>query len=185
MTTAEMLAHVRMKLDEDSAAFWSDAQIYQSLTNGQLQLSTILVDKESPLANPLIKNISASYSTTTEPSDMLKPIGLEVSSVPYLIRTGKRFDKERNSYLAGTASSPYVYFYKGYLDFDPTLIAGTYTLEYYKLPDDIDSGVEPTLRSQTHPAIVQYAVADLLLRDEKFQEASLEFNEYEKMVAKL
>lgn len=185
MTTAQMLAHVRMKLDEDSAGFWTDAQIYQSLANGQLQLATILADRESPLAQPLVKYSAVGFSTLTEPTDLMKPISVTLNTYPCLIRTGKRQDKEANSYLAGTTTNPFVYFYNGVIDFDPTATVGTYIIEYYKIPSDIALAVEPTLRDQTHPSIVQYAFADLLLRDEKYQEASLEFSEYEKMAGRL
>ena len=41
MTTAEMLAKIRMQLDEASASFWTDVQIYEELAEGQMQVVRI------------------------------------------------------------------------------------------------------------------------------------------------
>lgn len=183
MTTAQMLADVRTKLDEASAGYWTDTEIYKSLNNGQIFTLNALFGSDN--VSTCIKSLTVAYSTSSEPSDLLKPIGVTLNSSPCLIRSGDKQTKENNTYLTGSTSQPYVYFYSGFVSFDPTPTTGTYTIDYYKVPEDMTSLVEPTLREPTHPAIVQYAFADLLLKDEKHQESVVEFQKYEKMVANL
>lgn len=192
-----MLAHVRTLLDEASAGYWTDTEIYRSLTNGQTMTASKLHIKGSSLIENLRKDLAQSEASgwLNLPSDYWFFIGVKYASVgggteyPCLLRRGARFNKESNAYLAGTSSQPYVYVTDNTLDFDPSGSSGmtprTYTLSYYSKPTDISASVEPILLSITHPAITQYAFAELLLKDEKNQESALEFQKYNDMVASL
>lgn len=188
MTTAEMVARLRDLVDEDTASFFDDADIRMSLYNGQLQVATYLYNKnpEHPSLNPLrIIDTAIAYNTSTEPSSLWKPISVVLNDYPCRIRTGDRRVKQNNSYLAGTVTDPYVYFYTNALIFDPVPTSGTYDIEYYEVPSDIRLSHEPNLREETHDAIVQYAFGDLMRKQEKFQEEMAAFEKYNNMVARL
>ena len=185
MTTAEMLTHVRMLLDESSASFWGDSDIYLALTNGQKAIVSYLANsKKHDLLRPLAKTTNYNYNQLTIPSDYFIFISCRVNGTTnVMLRTGDIYAKQANSYLAGSSVNPFMYPRGGYFVFEPTLSTGTYDIQYYSVPADIALGVNPTLSAMTHDAMCQYAFAELLLRDTKHQESALEFKKFTDMVS--
>jgi hypothetical protein len=57
---------------------------------------------------------------------------------------------------------------------------GSYTLEYLENPSSIDgtTPTNPVLPAFTHPAIIQYAYALLLLKDQRSAESNQEYAKY-------
>ena len=187
-----MLTHVRMLLDESSASFWGDSDIYLALTNGQKAVASVLIQKKSPLADKLRKQATAAYGTDwlNVPSDYWSVISVTYRNliignyVACRERTGDIFVKQGNPYLAGSIEDPFFYVANGALVFEPTTTTSSaYKMLYYKLPTDISGSTEPTLNAATHDAICQYAFAELLLRDTKHQESALEFKKFTDMVS--
>lgn len=187
MTTAEMVTRLRDLVDEDTASFFDDADIKQSLDSGQRMVASELFNKNpnhSALAPLKQMQLAQAYTVSTEPSTLWKLISVVLNSYPCRIRTGDRRVKENNSYLAGSTTDPFVYHYNSRFDFDPTPTSGTYDVEYYRTPSDLTS-TDPNLREEAHEAIVQYAFGDLMRKQEKFQEELAAFEKYNNIMARL
>jgi hypothetical protein len=201
MTRTEMLARVRTLLDEASASFWTDTEIYSALADGQQEVANYFYKiysmalKENPeakLPQPL-ESLVISTSATTATSGVAKPSGFwHIISAKYantgglsgtfypcrVERINSMLDFNiNNTYLASSASDPKVY--EAYsasllLWFSPTPTGtGAYTLNYLQIPASITSSVDPVLPVQTHSAIVHWATSQMLLKDSKPQEAQL------------
>lgn len=200
MTTAQLLARARTLLDESSASFWTDAEIYSALTGGQQEVANYFLTLYKSKKGILPKSLEALYknvSSNTSTSGITTPSGLwhiikgsydyNASGNYYPCRiidisSNQDFDK-RNSYLAATSTDPIIYKeYAGssiiiyYLP-NPSVTAN-YTLSYLVYPTAISSGVDPTLTAETHEAILSYALFDLLMKDQRPQEAQLHLQKY-------
>ena len=55
---------------------------------------------------------------------------------------------------------------------------GAYSLNYLKVPSAIASGTEPTLPVQTHNAIVFYAVAQMMLKQDRADLGQVKMQEF-------
>lgn len=102
MTSTEMLSRLRGLLDESSAGFWTDAQLYQYLDSAQNLIINKLLDKQKQLKlalgnnyeietlKPLIK-LSSAISTSTNPNISLSGISdlLEIYQVYLYDNTNK------------------------------------------------------------------------------------------------
>lgn len=185
MTTAQMVAEVRTKLDESSSGFWSDTEIYRALNNGQITtVSKLHSQKKTHYLSELKSRKTGTSSDLTLPTDFWQYISCDVDSDGCLLRTGDRWIKENNYYLTGETKQKYIYLDGGSIEFSPT-INGIYRFEYYKKPTEVSSTAEPILDDRIHPSIVQYAYSQLLLKDEKHEQSLLELQKYDKMVAEL
>lgn len=183
MTTAEMLARVRTLLDEASAGFWTDAEVYYALTDGQIETINILIKmfeqtNELPKALIPLGKTQTGSGTASLAADFLYPVSMvaTLNSVPIFIRGfGKHRDHLiENTYLASSSTQPYAYFQGSQVVLETTL---AWALDYIKKPADIESGVDPTIGAGAHDAIVQYAFA-YILRKIKDPRADNEFNKY-------
>lgn len=131
MTSTEMLSRVRGLLDEASAGFWTDAQLYQYLDSAQSIIISKLLDKQKQLKiirgndyeietlKPLIK-LSSAIATTTTPNISLSSITdlIEIYQVYLYDNTNKNElqlnyiplhefrRRKENSYTSHTYSKP-------------------------------------------------------------------------------
>jgi len=207
MTSPNMLAKLRTLLDEASATFWSDTECYASLADGQrevINFALIFYNKNPehipevlrPLLTSTSSTIGSSGSSASLPASFIAPVSVKYShtngtQVPTFIRSNGQghFFKQANSLLQPVATTPFTYFcyfLAGTIVFE-TAAATTsgYTLEYLALPTDIASGQNATIPDFTHNAIVQYAYAQLLLKDKKHQEAAQEWQKFMAMLPNL
>lgn len=205
MTSVQMLSRVRDLLDENSASFWSDANIYVYLSEAQRQLTNIALKlyqakrdimPNTPIPDvlrPLITVVvnlafgSTGTSTVALPSDYLSDIHVEyddnASSPIPAFRVGEnqnRYFNQNNSFLKSTQAQ-YTYWVDGAnLNFG-TAVSGTgaYRLTYLKQPTEINATpTNPILPSYTHEALCQYAVAEGYKRDKSFNESQLFYNQF-------
>lgn len=207
MTTAIMLARVRTLLDESSAGFWTDTEIYAALAHSQISVinEILKIYKLRSQANPStelpeeLRVLSVRASGTISASYVAIPTGLiwllnaswdhdaTGGEKPcYIISQDRQFNfREDNPYLAAASTQPIAYssqYQSGgqqAINFRPIYSTnGTYSIEYLKYPTAIASGQEPTLPESTHNAIIFYATATMLLKEEKISEAQSYFQNY-------
>jgi hypothetical protein len=194
-----MLARARTFLDEAVAAFYTDDEIFLSMSDGQNELITQLmniwkqkqfVNFEEPLPEvlaPVVVSATcsrASANTYTLPSDYLQQIAVAApGGEPILVRRqgmGKVAQKA-NTYLKAATGSDYCAVGSSIVS-EGTDHASV-TLTYVKSPANMTTSVDPALTSNSAKlAIVQYAFADLLKKDMRLQEAMQEFQKFLSMV---
>ncbi|RMG43484.1 MAG: hypothetical protein D6732_00040 [Methanobacteriota archaeon] len=212
MTSAEMLARVRTLLDEASAGLWSDSEIYSALSDGQRAIvqSVLAIYKVKKgdlpkVLAPLVTYAagaltSAGNPNATLPSDFLYHLNVEYdptgsSQKPCIVVDQKEEGRilRNNTYYSASNTDA---FYLAYYDvdtsgnyifhFDPTnSTTGAYAIRYIKTPTDIDGSTNPILPEIAHNAIVQYAFAELLAKDEKYTEANYEFRKFTQQLSQL
>ena len=191
MTYTEMLARTRDMLDESSAVYWSDANLYIYLSEGQRQIVNVALKiylaKREVIPNYPLPDILRTLIDETEdlsfgttgttydslPADFLYDLHVEyddngAAPIP-AFRAGEnamRTFNQNNSYL-GSSQSQYTYWVDGAnLNFG-TAISGTgsYRLTYLKKPTEIDGSTSAILPTYTHEAICKYAVSMALYKD--------------------
>lgn len=206
MTRTEMLARVRTLLDEASASFWTDTEVYSALADGQQEVANYFLniykikaeqDLDTLIPQPLEVLYTAETNTTatglvSRPSDFWHLVSATfaytggLSGTFYNCRierfSASMFYNINNTYLSATTTNPIVYdvfstsqkFY-----FQPAVSGtGAYSISYIKIPTAISSSVDPTLPVQTHSAIVHWATAQMLFKDDRPQEAQLHLQNF-------
>jgi len=170
MTSTEMLARLRTRLDESSAGFWSDSECYSALTDGQIEVLKFYAGKNSPVVRPLVTiytKTGISGTTTALPSDYLEIYSLKAHAKgfiekPCLRREGNRYKDEDNPYLSSEEDEVYYAVIGSNVVFETTFSNGSITMDYIAKPSDINAATEPTIDSTAHNAVVLYAHAFLL-----------------------
>ena len=212
MTSTDMLARTRTLLEESTAAFWTDAEIYAALADGQNAVINVLlgvykgksqINNQTELPyelTTLLENAAAAMASSSLniPTGFLWLVSAQwsyngtVTAKPCIIVNDDRtfVFLEDNTYLGATASNPKAYIAPVSsvmkINFLPAYAtSGTYGIRYLKTPTAIASGQNPTLPVSTHSAIVFYATAQMLYKDEKFQEAQMMLNDYSKELQNL
>ena len=197
MTSTVMLAAVRTILAESTAGFFTDAEIYTALADGQTEVIKYLIDiyrakrridSKTPLFYELESILNDDTGTTQSvavPSGFLELIsatfdhnGTGGENPCNIVNMNVLPFYENNTYLSATDVSPRVYI-KSISDvvtivFLPTL-SGTpaYTIHYLKSPTDIASGQNAVLPVTTHNAIVYFTVSRMLSKEQRLQEAQI------------
>jgi hypothetical protein len=186
MLNTEMLARVRTLLDEASAGFFTDAEIYSALTDGQKQVANFLLSKfqnyqklPEPLRPLLVNPVASSGTSINVPADYWHDFSLKYgSSVGAKQVAIKRELKdiaqvEDNSYLTD-------FYYTIDSDTINFGISGTqyYTLIYLKKPTAIDGSTQPILSESSHSAIVHWATAQMFIKDQKIPESQVMMKNY-------
>lgn len=207
MTRTEMLARVRTLLDEvGTASFWTDTEIYSALTDAQQETANyflrmynvaLMNNANSKLPQPL-ESLVISATATLATAGLTKPVDYwHIISASYANTGGLagtfypcRIEKLNpvlgfnlgNTYLAPSATDPKVYeAYSATLQlwFSPAPSGtGAYTLTYLKTPTSISASVDPILPVSTHSAIVHWATAQMLFKDQRPQEAQLHLQNF-------
>ena len=196
-----MLARTRTILDEASASFWTDTEIYSALADGQQECANYFLSiyKKIKEQNPLIalpQPLESLYLTTTGTTTtglVTNPTGFwHLILATYAYNGGTSYNTRLqslspallfdigNTYLTATATNPAVYQATAtQLLFLPTA-SGTanYAVGYIKTPSAITASVDPTLPVSTHSAIVHWAVAQMLFKDQRPQEAQLHIQNF-------
>ena len=187
MTEVEMLAKARMMLDEASAGFWTDVQIYEELSEGQNEVVKEALNRmwQSVEVPFVLSNQIKEFVTSTNANAyyVLQSDELWTISIDYAQEGGTEYPcrlsgvnrnidfSHLNTFTAGTTTDPVAEFKTigatvGWYFIPAT--AGNYdaTTKYIKEPADIASSVFPELSSTAHTSIVQFAFATLLSKDE-------------------
>lgn len=212
MTSAQMLSRLRFLLDEATASFWADADLYTMLSDGQREVANFGMTKfiSTPyqlrtsvglILEPLVVVQTSATNVTTGEIFVSLPTGFWYDlSVKYyttpsatlvpLLKRQKEANLthiEANSYFAATENVSMYY----YIDMVNSMLMfsnaastpnGVYMMNYIKIPTEISGAIEPILLAFTHEAILQYAYTQALLRDNKTQEAQVEYAKFVNLV---
>jgi len=188
MNNTEMLANLRMKLDEASADFFTDVECYQTLSNAQTILMGILpisvLAKNVASTTIPTGSLSGTVWSVTRP-DMVKILSAVFNgySCRRLLNEPMRIEAKENTYLAASITDPIVYEQSNKVIFepaDPTTNAATIT--YIPTPSDINASTSSVLIETTHPAIVQYALAELLKKQKLYPQSANEYGLFIQML---
>lgn len=182
-------AKVRTLLDESSAGFWSDTEIYNALSDGQREIVNIILSmykqRSAITANEklpeVLRNVFATTNSATGtqnlPTDYLTYLALYITTtnVPIYVRS-EGIDKHQrvNTYLASSSSQPYVSISATQVVNETSV---TWQMDYIKTPTDLSDSADPSLAPLAYQAMVSYAVAFLLNKDEN-QRAVQEFQTF-------
>lgn len=207
MLSTELLSRVRTLLDEVTSSFFLDTEIYSALTDAQqeaanyflrLYNSALINNADSKLPQPLESLVISSGTIATVTAGLTKPADYwQIISASYAY-TGDvvgtlypcRIEKLnpvlgfnlKNTYLAPSATDPKVYEAYGaslQLWFLPVPSGtGAYNLTYLKTPTSISASVNPILPVSTHSAIVHWATAQMLFKDQRPEEANLHLQNF-------
>lgn len=188
MTSALMLARLRTLLDEASASFWTDAEIYSALSDGQREVVDILFAKgrKHNLLKPLLKTATGSDTTSsgiTLPTDFKEFINASYTTLTTedqipcnVVDYDEIFLRDKdNTYLTPIRATPVVYLKATtglrLIYFEPTSSHCDYSIVYLKQPTEIDVSTQPILSPETHESIIMYAYSFLLRKDMRPAEA--------------
>jgi hypothetical protein len=201
MTSTVMLAALRTTLDESSADFWTDPEAYAALADGQNQVIERLLavyrakKKEDEYASlpyeleSLLNDDTGTTQTVAVPPGFLELVGaffnyndtIGLKPCKIMNNLDSYFFTEDNSYMSATGSNPLVGISSVSdvvsIFFVPTIEGtGSFSINYLKSPADIASGQNATLPVTTHNAIVNYAASRMLEKDQRIQEAQIQYN---------
>ncbi len=193
--TTTLVARIRTYLDEASAGFWTQDEIYKALTDGQREVISFVlaIYKQKIAVNPdekLPEVLRSCFYTTggvgsgVLPAGFLFPLSVYTSTVPVYIRPDgiQRGASKLNTYLTSSSTQPFCSFSGTQIVFETSV---TWTMEYLSLPlNDIDATHDPALSAISYNAIIEYATAFLLNKDENQraqQHLSKFFNEVQNL----
>lgn len=179
MTSAEMLTRSRVFLDEATETFYDTDNIYESLTQAQIELAQVIGNhwfrnlrednKPIPVAvRPLISDVSGVLAGgKISVTDFLVPIYLESGSDPIGIHTYL----EDDSLGRRLRSSPILdeglyYYYKlgGLYVINP--LDTSIRTNFIHKPTTISASVEPEIDLVAHDAVVERGLSILLADSE-------------------
>ena len=212
MTSTVMLAAMRTILDESSASFWTDAEAYAALADGQNEIIGLFlqvykakrkIDPDTELPQELailLENVTntGAVSSIVLPTGFLWLVnatwdhdGSGTLEPCYVVNHDRSFFfNEKNTFLAATPTSPKVYL----VDIGGVLKiqwlpanAGTaaYYYNYIKCPEVIASAVNAELPVETHNAIVHFAVSRMFTKDQRPQESQMHYGIYAQEIKQL
>lgn len=193
MTSTVMLAAVRTILDEASASFWTDAEVYAALADAQNEVIKKLLETYRQTGMIKFELRSVYFDDTGTNDNISVPAGfLELIKATYdhngtggqepceILDHRAVLEREDNSYTSATATEPVAYinstgdalkiFFLPAKDGTPAC-----TIYHISKPTDIASGQNATLPVTTHSAIVHYAVSRMLDKDQRPQESQAHY----------
>lgn len=210
MLSTDLITATRSLLDEASASFWTDNDLYLYLSDGQREIVNYLlaIYKAKSQVNPqeelpeILASLEKTISGTSivyvlaAPSDYLHLIDMQwgVHSgtlYPAFIRQSQRntIFEMNNTFLAGTTTNPIV-IVKGdssgskAFNFIPQ-VTGDYLGTYLRIPPILTASVNPLLPDNTKSAIVNYALASALAKDKNYSESSMFYQKFLQQIQSL
>jgi len=201
MLITEMLARLRTAIDEASAGFWSDAECYSALTDGQLEAFKILysTNPKDKRLQVLMKDASATITDNyiSIPVDMWENFIVtaewaKISGDDVVYCDILSYDKDlqylkSNSYKSPVSSRPIAYIKSSTalgnrIYFEPSGTSSDYVITYLTVPTAISASVEPQITPSLHPAIIVYALSFILRKAKLNERADAEFKNFIGMV---
>jgi len=171
MTSAEMLTVLKTKLD---SGFWTDTELYQALSNGQREVLTFLASS-GKYSKDYITRVTKNFTSDSEPVTESRPIvsaRYSYGGTNYyacrIYSVAEAVGVKDNSLLSPDEYDPVLYQNATEATLLPSPVGNQSKIEYTRLKDigDIDSSTQPKLDERTHNAIVQWAYAEVLSKDE-------------------
>lgn len=208
MTSANLLARLRTLLDEASASFWTDAEAYAALADGQnaviaLSLGVYRAKRMATLnqdvaLSKVLQSIFATQTATVASGASTASLTGTVFELVYVTYNHSAASPQRpcrlrnyspssewkaaNSFLVATPASGeyYIRFNNPALKFETasTDNAATWVAGALTQPTDIASGQNPVIPDTCMPAVLQFAFARMLSKDQRLQESSDAFGRF-------
>ena len=185
MNFSEMQAEVRVRIDEATANFWSDADIQDSLNEGYMEISDATEWYERKANVPMWKNRTYFDMRELLPDTYLAAKRCQNNTTDHwLVPTTIRAQDKIYAQWERTSGEPEYFFTRGiyWIGFypKPDDDNGSARLYYSALPPAMSSDTdEPQIPEEYHMGIVAYAVYDLLAQDAETQKALQWFAEYQ------
>lgn len=192
--TKALAAKVRTSLDEASAGFWTDTEIYNALADGQREIvniiSTIYKTKSALNGSEKLPEVlRAIMATTTSqtgtqnlPADYWTWLVIYTGTTPVYVRPdGLDKTLKFNTYMASSAAQPYCSITSTQVVFETSV---TWFMDYLKTMTDMSGSVDPVVPSMAYNVLVEYAIAFLLNKDEN-PRAQNHFNNFITLVQQL
>lgn len=211
--TSAMVTQLGTLLDESTASYFSTAERYTALDHGQRELIAIFLGRykaeKAGLPNvlrPLLKaansaTLTASTSTITLPTGFLHCFSFKYDYdnsdssglIPCIIRDpGGLYHTQKNVYLSSSAAAPVIWIDAANINLETPVVAapsetakGSYYIEYLGAPTTIGASSDPVLPESCYNAILTYAYAELLHKDQRTQEGDLQFARFYQMAQAL
>jgi hypothetical protein len=185
-------------LEVASANYWTDTEIYASLTDGQealcnLALSVYRAKKQAdpdtpvpyllqPLYDIIATTLGTGHSSIALSNPVLELISLKynhnAASPLYSVRfrnlSSAAIFQQDNTYLSITGTEYYARFYNNdtiSLETASTSAASAYSAEVLIEPTDITASVDPIIPDVARDAIAYFAFSQMLSKDQRSQEA--------------
>jgi hypothetical protein len=207
MTSPEALVLLRARLHETTAGYFSDAALYAYLNSAQLGVIDYFLNQrnyfkkidpfyEPRVLRPLIASNgfnlvlgTQEYDVDAAANDFRETIGATLKYSAGVSVRATYFPKNEidwkalNVYSAPSVTSPAYYIAGTNIGFvpipDASTAGGVHT--YYKTPATVAAGQNFILTSETHNAIVAYALY-LALQEDSRPEASQAIQEYFQLI---
>jgi len=167
MTPAQAKAHVRNQVDEQTAKFWSDAEIWSYLWDAETQL----VDKANVFTgNDSSTTTVASTQDYSVPSDLIRIDSLSWNKVKLKAVTLDVYESLSSPNYGGTLATGdpvYYYLFNNTVSLYPVPDSAQ-TLKYWytKEPTELtDSSTAFSVRTQYHNSLVNFAIYKCLMKD--------------------
>ena len=199
--TKQLTTEVRTLLDESTESFFKDTEIYTALTDAQREYVSIILSqyKAKSIIDPSINIPQVLQSLATSSlSDVLFVGDTYSNGLPsdylYFIMFYLKTDSSdtltpcpiRDYSIKTVAASQNSYLNARMAWVDSTLIhwtpaaksGGQITLDYIKQPPDMTGSVDPLIPSFCYPALVKYALAEMMKKDNLDQEAAQNYQEF-------
>jgi len=183
-------AKVRTSLDESVEGFWTDAEIYKALNDGQKEIANLILtmykqrskitnnEKLPEVLRALLATTTTQTGTQNLPADYWTYLNLYITTtnIPIYVR-GDGVDRHQrlNTYLVSSSTQPYVSISGTQVVHETGSLA--WMMDYLKVITDMSDSVDPVLPEMAYNAIVSYAIAFLLNKDEN-PRASQEFQTF-------
>jgi len=167
MLTSTIITRARLKLDEASAKFWTDAELLNYINKGYYYYWQWMIQAQHPLTlKPTTLDTTAGTATVALPSDFIAVRLLEYvysdRTEPLVYR--ERYDEASYTNLS-SADNTSVYTYRiegSNLVLEPTpqttTTSGILKMIYYYLPDELGTGDTPTIPAMYHNLLIDYCV---------------------------
>lgn len=213
MTMTEALSRLRFILDESSAGFWSDADLYDMLDQGQEAVIDYCIRSERvrskieklyrhPTLEPLITKVTtnivsgqADYTfSTMSITNFRESYSLTLLYAGSQATRATRISKnelnsrDSNTYAVASTNSPAYAVEPAQITIRPipsANSAGGVIFEYYKNPASVTSLADFTLRAETHEAIIYKAAALATEKDGELNASQLFEQKFNQILSQL
>lgn len=182
MTNTEMLARTRVFLDEATAKFYSDANIYEALSQAQKEIGLVIAQhwfknlrgdgKPLPVAiRPLTVLTTGTLTDDKDTiADIVIPIWFHTEALPTIYRHTYVEDDAIGEFILSSpifdaGTTEHYYYIEGTTVYSVGSAGTSYRIKYIKRATDIDGSTQPILDEVAHDAIIERALW-IMLADE-------------------
>jgi hypothetical protein len=205
MTTEEMVTRIRSLLDEREAGFWSTGEVLNALNDAQNEVINhclyLFAERGEEGVLPfLLSNleketefIGVTSDEVVLPDDFSYLLSVKCAPTfgatqkPCIIRSAAklRYVNESNQFMKGDSKNLFCFVRGGKLNFEIPLVNGSITINFLKKAEQITAEQGSILPEHAMGALIIYATALLLEKDEQYDESGAFFQMFTVKLEKL